>query len=136
MPTQQNFKMHTTKSVKPFKPHVLAFNESFGSIGTFPICKLIQRKVGYNYRLNFLTLKQREFKPQKMHSVVRTPFQDFIPKISQIDEVPGVRPKFEFYRKSLLTLRSTVPHRLLNWFKPLSVNKVFSQAGTSKSMEV
>ena len=28
-------------SVKPFKPHVLAFNESLGSIGTFPICKLI-----------------------------------------------------------------------------------------------
>ena len=60
-----------------------------------------------------------------MHSVVRTPFQDFIPKISQIDEVPGVRPKFEFYRKSLSTLRSTVPHRLLNWFKLSSVNKVF-----------
>ena len=71
-----------------------------------------------------------------MHSVVKTPFEDFIPKISQIDEVPGVRPKFEFYRKSLLTLRSTVPHRLLNWLKPLSVNKVFSQAGTSKSMEI
>ena len=28
-------------SVKPFKPHVLAFNESLGSIDTFPKCKLI-----------------------------------------------------------------------------------------------
>ena len=71
-----------------------------------------------------------------MHSVFRTPFQDYMPKISQINEVPGVRPKVQFYRKSLLTLRSTVSHRLLNWFKPLSVNKVYSQAGTSKSMEV
>ena len=35
MPTQQNFNMHTTKNM------LLAFNESFGSIGTFPICKLI-----------------------------------------------------------------------------------------------
>ena len=28
-------------SVKALKPRVLAFNESLGSIGTFPICKLI-----------------------------------------------------------------------------------------------
>ena len=48
-----------------------------------------------------------------MHSVLRTPFQGYMPKISQIDEVPGIRPKFEFYRKSLLTLRSTVSHRLI-----------------------
>ena len=31
----------SVKDVKPFKPQVLAFNESLGSIGTFPICKLI-----------------------------------------------------------------------------------------------
>ena len=40
MPTQQNFNMHTIqKSVKPFKPHVLAFNESFGSIGIGNLAK-------------------------------------------------------------------------------------------------
>ena len=28
-------------SIKPFKPHVLALDESMGSVGTFPMCKLI-----------------------------------------------------------------------------------------------
>ena len=38
---------------------------------------------------SFLYLsKDREFKAKNMHSVFRTPFEDFIPKISQIDEVP------------------------------------------------